>query len=325
VHEPYSALSITCYAMGFRLAPENLGGRHIEWLMRYWTADPTLGPELASRGMRQKALQLRQTPYSASYIRQQLSFLRAFCIWIGKPGLILPAHHYVDDVSLVQPTTEATHDRTRDAQEVDFDAILARVRAVDPRVALQLEVMKAYGLQRKEAILFSPSSAEVPAHALLASAGPGPFLMFVRISRGTRGGKLRFTAIRTPEQERALVHAREYAPAPGAHIGHPGLTLQQALKRFSNVLNRAGVNRKVMGITPHGLRHQFESDLFVELTDIPPPIRRGEVHLSPEALQKAYLKLALQLRPPHRPGLISAHAGPGGKDMMMLAVTPGAC
>lgn len=289
------------YAMGFRLAPQNLCGRHIKWLMRYWTADPTLGPELATRGKQQKALPLRQTPYSASYIQQQLSFLRAFCIWIKKPGLVLPAHHYVNNVSLVQVKAKATDDRMRDGEEADFDAILARVRAVDPRVALQMEVMKAYGLQRKEAILFSPSRAEVPTHALPASAGPGRFLMFVRIKRGTKGCRLRFTAVCSQEQERALAHAREYAPVPGSHIGHPGLTLQQALRRFANVLSRAGVNRKVIGITPQALRNQFAGDVFVELTDVP-PICRGEVRLCPEALQMAYLEVALQLRPHVAPG-----------------------
>lgn len=294
------------YAMGFRLAPRNIGGRHVEWLMRYWTADPALGPELATRGMPKKGLQLRQTPYSAPYIQQQLSFLRAFSNWVGKPGLVLPARHYVDDVSLVQPESTAKHDRTRDAHEADFDAILAEVRTVDPRVAVQLEVMKAFGLQRKEAILFSPSRAEVPAHALPVSPASGPFLVFVRIRKGTRGGKLRFTAVRTREQERALAHAREYAPAPGSHIGQPGLTLGQALKRFSNVLNRAGVNRKVMGITPHGMRHQFESDLVVELADIPPPIRGHEMHLGPEAVQSAILEAALQLSP----AIAGARPGP---------------
>lgn len=194
-------------AMGFRLAPGNLAGRHIEWLMRYWTADPALGQQLAAHGPLKK-LQLREKPYSPAYIQQQLSFLRVFSGWIGKPGLVLPASRYVNDVSLVSRTICATADRSWDAHNVDFNAVLAEVGAVDPRVALQLEVMRAFGLRKKEAVMFSPSGAEVPAHALPASPEPGPFLMFIRIKRGTKGGRLRFTAVRTPEQQRALARAR---------------------------------------------------------------------------------------------------------------------
>lgn len=294
-------------AMGFRLAPGNLGGRHIEWLMRYWTADPTLGQQLATHGLLKK-LQLRENAYSPAYIQQQLSFLRVFSGWIGKPGLVRPAHRYVNDVSLVSRKICATADRSWDAHNVDFNAVLAKVGAVDPRVALQLEVMRAFGLRRKEAIMFSPSAAEVPANALPSSLKPVPFLMFIRIKRGTKGGRLRFTAVRTPEQQRALARAQECAPAKGSHIGPPGLSLEQALRRFSNVLHRAGVNRKVMDITPHGLRHQFAADLFVELTDMPPPIRGEEVSLSAEVLREAYLEVARQLG--HgRPGVSGAYLG----------------
>lgn len=295
-------------AMGFRLAPRNLGGRHIEQLMRYWTADPSLGPELVTRLPRHRMPELRTTPYSAAYIQQQLSFLRTFATWIGKPGLVQPASFYVDDVSLVRRKINATTDRSWDAQQVDFDAILKKVAAMDPRVALQLEVMQAFGLRRKEAVMFSPFRAEVPASALPASAAAGPYLMFIRVKRGTKGGRLRFTAVRTPGQERALARAREYARTRGSHIGGPGVTLKQALARFSNVLSRAGVTRKELGITGHGLRHQFAADLFVELTDLPPPVRGGAVDLDPDALLAAYLDVAKQLG--HgRPQISSAYLG----------------
>lgn len=295
--------------MGYRLAPRNLGGRHIEALMRYWTADPTLGPELAARGVQRKTLTVPKKPYSPAHIQTQLSVLRTFSGWIGKPGLVLPAERYVDDVSLVRRHIVATFDRSWDAHHADFDAILAKINSIDPRVGLQLEVMRAFGLRRKEAVMFRPSRAEVPVHALPLSTAPGPFLMFIRIKHGTKGGRLRFTAVRTQEQERALARARECAPAPGSHIGAPGLTLKQALKRFSNVLNRAGVNRKELGTTPYGLRYQFASDLFVELTDVPPPIRGEEVELSPEVLRAAYLEVARQLG--HgRPQIAGAYLGP---------------
>lgn len=65
-------------AMGFKIEdPTHLGGRHIVWLMREWTADPTLKAELAAHGVRYEP---RDKPLSPPYIQQQLSFLR------GSPG-----------------------------------------------------------------------------------------------------------------------------------------------------------------------------------------------------------------------------------------------
>jgi integrase len=295
-------------AMGFRLAPRNLGGRHIEYLMRYWTADPSLEAELAPRLPKHRMPEFRKTPCSPAYIQQQLSFLRTFAAWIGKPGLVRTAKSYVDDVSLVSREMNATTDRSWDGHQVDFDTVLTKVAAIDPRVALQLEVMQAFGLRRKEAVMFSPSRAEVPERALPQSVTPGPFLMFIRIKRGTKGGRLRFTAVRTPRQQRALARALEYAPAPGSHIGAPGLTLKQALTRFSNVLTRAGVTRKELGVTAHGLRHQFAADLFVELSDLPPPVRAGAVDLDADALRAVYLEIARQLGH-NRPQITGAYLG----------------
>jgi hypothetical protein len=81
-------------------------------------------------------------------------------------------------------------------------ALLAQVKAYDPYVGVQLKVMQAFGLRRKDAVMFSPHLAQVPlAHLPLAHVppgeGPARYLSFLRIKRGTKGGRLRYTAIRT--------------------------------------------------------------------------------------------------------------------------------
>jgi integrase len=166
--------------------------------------------------------------------------------------------------------------------------------------------MLAFGLRRKEAVMFVPRLAEVPAHALPASAAPGTYLAFLRIKRGTKGGRVRYTAIRNPAQSRALAAALDAAPN-GRHIGYPGLSLKQALRRFSNTLHRAGVSRRELGVTGHGLRHQFAADLYVELTDFEPPVRGGEV-IDPATMEAAYLAVAVALG--HgRPQIAGAYLG----------------
>jgi len=277
---------------GFLAGPTSLGGRHIEFLVRYWTADPAIEEGLRTRASK---LALRKTPFSAAYIQQQLSFLRALAEWTGKPGLVLPARHYVDDPALVSRASNATRDRSWSGANIDSAKVVDDVTKVDPVVGLQLEVLLAFGLRRKEAIMFSPALAVVPAHALPAGVDALEYLAFLRIKRGTKGGRLRFTAIRNDVQREVLARALAVAPRPGMHIGRPGLSLKQALARFSNVMQQCGVTRKVLGVTAHGLRHDFAADLYYELAQVPAPIKGGVPGASSEVMTAAYLEVARQL------------------------------
>lgn len=289
--------------MGFKLDdPASFGERHIGWLVRDWIADPTLVEVLAQRGVLYK---VRPAPLSPAYIQQQLSFLRVFARWIGKPGMIGRADTYAPR-ELVARSTAAQSDHTWEGNDVDAAEVLARVAARDPRTALILEVMLAFGLRRKEAVMFVPAHAEVPKYAVPANAQSGAYLAFLRVKRGTKGGRLRYTAIRNPAQVRALEHARE-STRDGGHIGYQGLSLKQALRRFSNMLYRAGVTRRLLGVTGHGLRHQFAADLYYELADVAPPVRGG-APVDADMMQAAYLEIAHQLG--HgRPQISSAYLG----------------
>lgn len=290
---------------GFKIGPSGLGGRHIEFLMGYWTVDPAIEPALRLRG---STLVLRTTPLSAGYIQQQLSFLRALSDWIEKPGLVKPAQSYGCDPALLVRTSNATRDRTWSGANVDVGKIVEEVGQVDAVVQLQLELILAFGLRRKEAVMFCPTLAEVPVFALPAGASNERYLAFVRVKRGTKGGRVRYTAIRNDYQRDVLRRALAAAPRRSAHVGRPGMSLKQALDRFSNVLRRCGVTQRALGVTAHGLRHEFASDLFYELTHVPPPIRGGMPGLDPAVMEHAYREVAQQLG--HgRPRIAGAYLG----------------
>jgi len=68
------------------------------------------------------------------------------------------------------------------------------------------------------------------------------------------------------EQRSALDLALQFALHPSSHLGHPGLSLKQSLKRFDNVMQKAGITKRQLGVTAHGLRHQFAHEFHVELT-----------------------------------------------------------
>jgi site-specific recombinase XerD len=252
-----------------------LGGRHIEFLTRYWTAAPGIEAELKKRGSK---LQPLASPLMASTIQSMLSTLRTFCQWIGKPGMVRPAEHYVDK-SLVKRTGNATRDRTWSGANADRAAIVAKVTQTDPVVGLQLEVMVAFGLRRKEAVMFCPTLACVPAYAIPEGETSTEYLSFLKIKRGTKGGRIRYAAIRNDMQQDVYRRALLAAPHPGTHIGYADKNLKQSLDRFSNVLRACGVTMDQLGVTPHGLRHEFASALYCELTGALPPVK-GAIRIS---------------------------------------------
>ncbi|MQA40574.1 integrase domain-containing protein [Rugamonas aquatica] len=291
--------------LGYQLGPAALGGRHVRHLVHHWCGlePPPGAPPATPHAPPPRAS-------SAAYIQQQLSFLRVFAGWIGKPGLVQAAHAYVgpEQRALVQRHQAAEHDHSLSAGEADTGAVLARVAALDPWVGVQLQLMWAFGLRRKEAVMFCPQLAEVPAWALPPNADAGAgYVSFVRVKRGTKGGRLRYTAVRSDEQRAALAAAQALARHPGDHIGRPGLTLKQALERFKYVMRRAGLTRAQLGTTSHGLRHQFANDLYFELTGMPAPVRGG-VGIDADAMLEAYKEVARQLGHA-RPQISGAYLG----------------
>ena len=247
--------------------------------------------------------------YSQAYIQQQLSILRVFAGWVGKVGLVRTAEHYARDAALIRRTYCATVDRSWDASGVDVAEKIQQVSMIDRHVAVQLRMMIAFGLRRKEAVMFSPRAAEVPAHALPLDHPHGErYISFLRIKRGTKGGRLRFAAVRTDDQQMALREALALARGPRGHIGRPGLTLKQSLDLFSNVVRQVGLTKKELGVTPHGLRHQFAGDLFFDIARVKAPVRGGEPEIDHAALRDAYRQVARQLGH-NRPQISNAYLG----------------
>jgi len=292
--------------LGFQLSPRNLNSKHIKVLMAYWTAAPKGQSGLPPGNTRSD---WPTSAYSSAYIQQQMSFLRVFASWIKKDGLVQAAEKYVADPALVQRCYCATDDKGWEHRGVDVQAKIEQVRAIDPYVGVQLQMMRAFGLRRKEAVMFSPVNAEVPAQAIPAGYSDGDrFLAFLRIKRGTKGGRLRYAAVRSAEQRAALEEAKLIAHGARGHIGRPGLTLKQSLDLFSNVVRQVGLTKKELGVTPHGLRHQFAGDLYFEISGLRPPVQGGEADVDHAAMEDAYRQVARQLGH-NRPQISNAYLG----------------
>ncbi|MBW3512066.1 integrase domain-containing protein [Janthinobacterium sp. NKUCC06_STL] len=294
----------TLRALGYKPTPANLSGKHIRALMNHWTArSGTQSGQTAASTVRR--------PFSAAYIQQQLSFLRVFGLWIGKPGLVLGAEHYTDDLTLVTRHYSAQRDKSWTGNGVEIERVIDAVAAIDERVGAQLRLLLAFGLRRKEAVMFCPHASEVPAYALpvgYPASGIDHYVSFLRIKRGTKGGRLRFAAVRNDAQRRALTEAYRLARFKHSHVGHPDLTLKQSLDLFSNVVRKVGLTKTQLGVTPHGLRHEFAGDLFFDIANCQAPVRAGHACLDAEAMRIIYHQVALQMGH-NRPQISNAYLG----------------
>ena len=236
----------------FKPCPESLNNTHVKFMVERWVR----------HGAPASTLQLR------------LSFLRTFCGWIHKDGMIYPPERYVTDPSLVKRVYAARRDKSWTAHEVIPDAKIDEIEQFDPYVGAQLRMALRYGLRVKEAIMCRPHLAEVDGGLLVIAVDH--IESYLKVERGTKGGRCRVVPVDSEAKRVALEAAKRLARFQDAHLGRPARTLQQNQRRFYYVLEKFGITKDMLGVTAHGLRHQYANDRYEEYAGTPSPVRGGE-------------------------------------------------
>ena len=244
----------------YKVLPSGLKGRHVQFMVSRWVR----------RGL------------SPGTIQGYLSYLRSFAGWIGKDGMVLEAAAFVNDRALVRRTCCAESDRSWSAFSVDAGDLVAHVAEADRFVGAQLAMCLAFGLRVKEAIMFQPFRAVTEDGGSIA------------LLRGTKGGRARLVPIDTDAKRAALELARRVAVSDAGHLGDPRRSLKQNRTRFYTVLGRHGITRRELGITAHGLRHQYGNDRYEEFAGVASPLRGGDP-VEREVDCNARLKVAEEL------------------------------
>lgn len=196
----------------------------------------------------------------ASTLQNRLSCLRTLSVWLGKTGMVGPSDRYVSDPRRVRRKASAQFDHSWKAAGVDADRLIQLVSAFDAHVGLQLRLCHAFYLRKEEAVMFRPFQAD-----------RGHYIV---VRDGTKGGRERTVTVESDYQRGVLEQAKRMAKTPSGHVGKPGLTLVQALNRFSYVVRKFGVSKDGLGITPHGLRHEGLNDLYERVAGVPSPVRQ---------------------------------------------------
>lgn len=226
--------------LGYRIEDvTNLRETHVRALVKHW----------------------EETGKSASTIQNRLTTLRVFSSWIGKHGMVREAEHYASSRESVRRQSSARYDKSWSARAIDAMSLIEHVCAEDPYVGIQLKLALAFGLRRKEAVMFKPFRNHVGQAVLLDAQS------------GTKGGKARVIPITDEMQLAILNEAKHIAKYAEGHVGDPNRSLQQNLRRFYLITGKFGITRKDLGVTAHGLRHQFLNDYYERITGRPSPVR----------------------------------------------------
>ncbi len=218
----------------------NLDQRHIHALAQHW----------------------KEKQLSAATIQSRFSVLRWLSTALGKRGMVKDARDYGLVDSDLKRTYVATKDKSWSASEAVPAELIKQATDMDKFSGMQLELMQAFGLRINEATLMCPRASD------------GNTVLHVE--KGTKGGRPRNVEIRTPEQRDVLYRAKALvnSSARGSMVP-PGKTPQQSKSRLYYVCKKLGIQKQQLGITPHGLRHQFANDRYEGIAGTPSVVRGG--------------------------------------------------
>ena len=203
------------HLLGYRrMSAQSLKPKHIDALVARWQAE-----QLA-----------------IGTIKNRMTALRWWAEKVNKPSVIAHSndHYGIPDRQLVIGISKA--------RQLGSEA-LDQVR--DPHVRMSLELQRAFGLRREEAIKFQPHYADRGDHLLLKASW-------------TKGGKARMIPVRTPAQRELLTRAHQLA-GRGSLIPLDR-DYRQQLRVYERHTANAGLTRM------HGLRHAYAQERYATLT-----------------------------------------------------------
>lgn len=181
-------------------------------------------------------------------IKNRLSALRWWAEKIGKQNVVARDNAFYGIESRVFVSNVSK------ARDLDQE-LLAKIP--DPHLKISLELQKAFGLRREEAIKFSPDYAD--RHT------------FIRLkSTWCKGGRAREIPIQTDEQRDVLCRAHLVAGKGSLIPSH--LMYVQQMRLYERETQKVGLSKM------HGLRHRYAQQRYEALTGRLAPACGGPSH-----------------------------------------------
>ncbi len=253
-----------------------IGKKHVLALIKHWEA----------KGNKCKTMETK------------ISNMRRFCELINKPGAVptrKQLYQWLDDNGVKVHHTR--HGRIADtshawtATGVSPQKVIEDVSENEPLFSLILELQLAFGLRKKESISIEPRASDEGTKMI--------------ITKGTKGGRPRTVDFDSDpvvfEWQRDLVERAKVVAMqhPQRRLCKPGLTQKQMYTWVTNQATKWGLTGKNLGVTMHGLRHEFVARVFSQRCGLPPPAEGAipaEVYeQNAEAVKQARLYVSEQV------------------------------
>jgi len=216
----------------------DLKGRHLNALLKQWAAD----------GL------------SAATQKNRMAVLRWWAEKIGKADMVKPTNSTYG-IERRQTIPAVSKARTLPGEK------LSQVRS--PYVRMSLELQRAFGLRRQEAIKIKPWQADQGTRLVLQGSW-------------CKGGRPRDIPIRTLAQREVLEKAKVLVKMKTAALIPPTKRYVDQLRCYEGQTRRAGLDHL------HGLRHAWAHDRYLELTGFACPVRGGPMReaMTPEQVHR---------------------------------------
>ena len=212
------------HGMGYRkMQSKSLKPKHIEALVKHWQGNNL----------------------STGTIKNRMATLRWWSEKIDKQNVIARSNEFYGIPDRRFVTSES---KAKDLTQTQLNKIK------DQHVRMSLELQRAFGLRREEAMKFRPCYADRKDHLQLKASW-------------TKGGKARTIPVRTKAQRDVLDRAR--ALAGFGSLIPPHRNYVQQLRTYEGHTTRAGFS------SLHGLRHAYAQERYEELTGWKCPVAGG--------------------------------------------------
>lgn len=217
--------------------------------------------------------EMQERDYSPAHIQNTTSSLRRVFDMLGKRGVVpvgKELERLLEENGLEPVRRDYIPELAKGWRDSghDQEKLLGMIRATDDQVGMAADLMATFGLRPREAVCLQPAVSWNEAAGILL------------VTRGTKGGKTRQVPLfRNPVRrafqleviQRAIEMSKRDHRTKGT-VGFATLTLEQSLERVRTVMRKLGITREGLGITPHGLRHQFGCDFFTDRCGLPAPV-----------------------------------------------------
>ena len=99
---------------------------------------------------------------------------------------------------------------------------------------------------------------------------------YLMVVRGSKGGRQRCVPVDTDAKRAAIAFACSVVRNENDSLCQPGYALKKAMRRFRHIVSmRLGVTLADVGVTPHGLRHDYANDRYERFAGAASPVRGG--------------------------------------------------